>query len=149
MNSIIFSATPLVESAIGMLEEWIVRLGIGYVEYWFLSAAFGLMPSSKEGADESSQKQKAVERATRLCYRVLSMQDDLGNTPSLTTGGSEYDSVEATANQLQAAAADPTLSFGDKDLQLGTDLFMGTFDFTDLVDPINLENMWPYDMADM
>jgi hypothetical protein len=94
-----FMATTLCTTAINLIEKArqifeikITRLGTGYMEYWLLCAALGMMPAADQPAtsitsimnavpdDFRSRGKKALDRVTSHCYRVLSMQKDPENS---------------------------------------------------------------------
>jgi hypothetical protein len=115
-----FMATTLCTTAINLLEKArqlfehkIMRLGTGYMEYWLLCAALGMMPATDQPAtsissimntvpdDLRSRGKKALDRVTSHCYRVLSMQKDpensfassLRNTISVTSPATPLSNV--------------------------------------------------------
>ncbi|KAF2013590.1 hypothetical protein BU24DRAFT_349650 [Aaosphaeria arxii CBS 175.79] len=85
------TAIELLERARSCFEQRVMRLGTGYMEYWLISAAIGIMPSdapsqtpSSDGADRAvddirERGRKAIERITSLCFRVLALQKDPAN----------------------------------------------------------------------
>lgn len=94
-----FLATTLCTTAINILEKIrqlfehkVLRLGTGYMEYWLLCSALGIMPATNQSAtsiasitnvtpdDLRSRGRKALERITSLCFRVLALQKDPENT---------------------------------------------------------------------
>jgi hypothetical protein len=86
------SGINLLEKARQLFEHKIMRLGTGYMEYWLVCAALGIMPSTDQPAnsissimnaapdDFRSRSKKALDRVTSHCYRVLSMQKDPENS---------------------------------------------------------------------
>ncbi|KAF2266273.1 hypothetical protein CC78DRAFT_491947 [Lojkania enalia] len=80
------SSIELMERALSVFENKVMRLGTGYMEYWIMSAAIGIMPSLSPSAsqltyaeDIRSRGHKAIDRITRLCFRVLALQKDPGS----------------------------------------------------------------------
>ncbi|KAF2710337.1 hypothetical protein K504DRAFT_377201 [Pleomassaria siparia CBS 279.74] len=87
------SAIALLERARSLYEAKVMRLGTGYMEYWLISASIGILPSATSSLpttsiasltavddDIKTRVRKAVDRTTALCFRVLAMQKDPGNT---------------------------------------------------------------------
>jgi len=86
------TAISLLEKARQLFEHKITRLGTGYMEYWLICAALGMMPATDQPAtsissimntapdDFRSRGKKALDRVTSHCYRVLSMQKDPENS---------------------------------------------------------------------
>ncbi|OCK80873.1 hypothetical protein K432DRAFT_442833 [Lepidopterella palustris CBS 459.81] len=77
------TALPLLDTALEIFEHKMMRLGTGYMEYWLMCAAQGVLPSlpsnpllstAAQQADLKSRGQRAVEKITRLCYKVLALQ---------------------------------------------------------------------------
>ncbi|KAH7121292.1 fungal-specific transcription factor domain-containing protein [Dendryphion nanum] len=90
-ETLITTAVELLERARAIFELKVTRLGTGYMEYWLISAAMGIMPMTTKlqghsnssivyipsSADDiASRSRKAMERLTSLCFRVLAMQKD-------------------------------------------------------------------------
>ena len=66
-----------IENALLMLEEKITRLGTGYTNFWYISAAFGLVLSKVSPESAAAQKQQAIDRVARQYYKVLASQEDI------------------------------------------------------------------------
>ena len=66
-----------IENALVMLEEKITRLGTGYTNFWYISAAFGLVLSKASPGNAATQKQQAIDRVARQYYKVLASQEDI------------------------------------------------------------------------
>lgn len=94
-----FLATTLCTTAISLLEKGrllfehkVMRLGTGFIEYWLICCAQGIMPTTNQPAtsiasitntspdDLRSRGRKALERVTSLCFRVLALQKDPENS---------------------------------------------------------------------
>ncbi|KAF1948186.1 hypothetical protein CC80DRAFT_556481 [Byssothecium circinans] len=85
------TAIDLLEKVRQLFEYKLLRLGTGYIEYWLLCAAIGIMPSTNQPVtsiasitntapdDLQSRARKALERVTSLCFRVLALQKDPEN----------------------------------------------------------------------
>ena len=84
MKSLITSSLELIERCMILFETKVMSMGTGYMEYWLLCAAVSLMPASTPtnpaiynyDNDLRLRNQKAIDRMTRLCFRVLAMQKD-------------------------------------------------------------------------
>jgi hypothetical protein len=80
LSSLRSSTSSLVEKALEIFEQKMMRLGTGYMEYWLMSAAYGLIPSSNPSTsadDLRSRGKNAIEKMTRLCYKILALQENL------------------------------------------------------------------------
>lgn len=79
LSSVRFSAASLVEKALEIFEQKMMRLGTGYMEFWLMSAAYGIMPSvsdpSASAEDMKARGRKAVEKISRVSYKILALQD--------------------------------------------------------------------------
>lgn len=70
-----------------MLEEKVTRLERGYVNYLFVSTAYGLVVSQECPEHSQDHKYEAIEGATRLYCKILgstgefSGSNELGNEP--------------------------------------------------------------------
>ena len=78
-----FSFSPLLDTALAMLEEKIMRLGVGFQEYWFSSAAYSLVRSISSAGHSSSQELQAIDRFTRVYYRIIAFQENLSKASVL------------------------------------------------------------------
>ena len=76
------SLQPLVEGALDLLEDKVLRLGEWYHQYWFASAAFAFASCRVEERGEDAARNKAVERVSRLYYKVLAFQNKRSTTPA-------------------------------------------------------------------
>lgn len=91
VSTLCSSAIELMERGRSVFEHKVMRLGTGYMEYWLVCAAVGIMPSMpltptttsraiNTGPDDiQSRERKAIDRITSLCFRVLAMQKDPGS----------------------------------------------------------------------
>jgi len=82
------TAINLLEKTRQVFEHKVMRLGTGYMEYWLICSAQGLMPPNNNISATSmasiaittdtvrSRGRKAIERVTSLCFRVLALQKD-------------------------------------------------------------------------
>jgi hypothetical protein len=85
------TSIELMEHGRELYEHKVMHLGTGYMEYWLMSAAIGIMPSTPATPattskavntapdDLRSRGRKAVERMTSMCFRVLALQKDPSN----------------------------------------------------------------------
>jgi hypothetical protein len=102
------AAISLIERARALYEAKVMRLGTGYMEYWLISASIGILPSTSSppitsiasltsnNDDIKTRVRKAIDRTTALCFRVLAMQKDQGNSfatsiRSTLVGGEQSD----------------------------------------------------------
>ncbi|KAF2181575.1 hypothetical protein K469DRAFT_260358 [Zopfia rhizophila CBS 207.26] len=108
------SSIELLENALSIFENKLMRLGTGYMEYWLISAAIGIMPSASSthsqninvdgGLSEVQRRgRKAIDRITRLCFKVLALQKDHN-----TEFASSLRSTMATASPPETR---PSISF--------------------------------------
>lgn len=88
------SAIEILEQAVQVFEQKIMRLGTGYMEYWLLSSALGMLPGPSTAKplatsiahimssndDIQSRCKKTLDRFQTLTFRVLAMQQDPGTT---------------------------------------------------------------------
>ncbi|KAF2684894.1 hypothetical protein K458DRAFT_431158 [Lentithecium fluviatile CBS 122367] len=119
------TAINLLEKARQLFEHKITRLGTGYMEYWLVCAALGMMPATDQPAtsissimnvapdDFRSRGKKALDRVTSHCYRVLSMQKDPENSfaSSLRTTITVASPVTPMSNAGGHAGA-PPMAYG-------------------------------------
>lgn len=84
LSSLILGCTvfPLLDNALFMLEEKITRIERGYKNYLFVSAAYGLILSQEYPERAAYQKSEAIERATGLYARILTLTGQL-SAPTL------------------------------------------------------------------
>lgn len=88
------SAIDVLDLAITVYEQKVMRMGTGYMEYWLLAAAVGMLPppsSSKPPTtsiahimsptdDIQVRCRKTLDRFQTLAFRVLALQKDPGNS---------------------------------------------------------------------
>ncbi|KAL1595845.1 hypothetical protein SLS60_009535 [Paraconiothyrium brasiliense] len=87
------TAVNLLEKVRQLFENKVMRLGTGYMEYFLLCSAQGIMPSLNQDRGTSiasitnataddlrSRGRKALERVTSLCFRVLALQKEPADT---------------------------------------------------------------------
>ncbi|KAJ4987815.1 transcriptional regulatory protein [Stagonosporopsis vannaccii] len=93
-RTLIKTSIEILERTLQLLERKVMRVGTGYMEYWLLSAAIGMLPpltppprTSSSIAhrisheDEVRERCKAaLDRFTGLAFRVLAMQRDPKNS---------------------------------------------------------------------
>ncbi|KAJ8117971.1 hypothetical protein OPT61_g955 [Boeremia exigua] len=93
-RNLIKTSIEILERTLQLYERKVMRLGTGYMEYWLLSAAIGMLPplappsrtSSSiahriSNEDELRERCKtALNRFTSLAFRVLAMQRDPQNS---------------------------------------------------------------------
>lgn len=102
LSSLRSSASSIVEKAIEIFEQKMMRIGTGYMEFWLMSAAYGIMPSSNPSAgtdDLKSRGKKAIEKLTRICYKILALQENV-------TAGIESQPVARRVVAQTSAASD-------------------------------------------
>ncbi|KAF1845580.1 uncharacterized protein K460DRAFT_283904 [Cucurbitaria berberidis CBS 394.84] len=84
------SSVEILERSRQIFEQKVMRLGTGYMEFWLLSAAVGMLPSAPSPAtsiayvtntsdDIHSRCKITLDRFTTLLFRVLALQKDPGN----------------------------------------------------------------------
>jgi Fungal Zn(2)-Cys(6) binuclear cluster domain/Fungal specific transcription factor domain len=158
-----FTATPLlrnlvplainsVEQALSLIQDTVMRLGQGFKEYWYLSAAFSVLQLRDPDRTNVDQKQAAVDRIAANYYRVLGSQEDM-----FTNGATTLPSVESTVTTgftpkpsttpLSQPFALPSLSQETTPLNIldalpGTD--SGLFPIMDMSN-WTLEEFWSFD----
>jgi hypothetical protein len=87
------TAVSLLEKVRQLFEHKVMRLGTGYMEYFLLCSAQGIMPNTNQDRGTSiasitnatvddlrSRGRKALERVTSLCFRVLALQKEPADT---------------------------------------------------------------------
>jgi hypothetical protein len=93
-RTLIQASIDVLEHTLQLFERKVMRLGTGYMEYWLLSAAIGMLPPLNPiprpsssiahrttNEDEMRERCKtALERFTSLAFRVLAMQRDPSNS---------------------------------------------------------------------
>ncbi|KAI9737560.1 MAG: hypothetical protein M1834_009715 [Cirrosporium novae-zelandiae] len=82
LQNMVHSFSQTVEKVLAMLEDYVIRLGRGFSSYWFVSAAYSLA-QSKSSVDSNILRDQAMNRCTRLYYRILASQEDLSRTDAL------------------------------------------------------------------
>ncbi|KAF3005947.1 hypothetical protein E8E13_010120 [Curvularia kusanoi] len=97
-RTLVKTCVELLERTLYLFERKVMRLGTGYMEYWLLSAAIGMLPPltppprktssiahRMSNEDEMRERCKlALDRFTGLAFRILAMQRD--SSKSLTAG---------------------------------------------------------------
>lgn len=89
------SSIEILERTRHIFEQKVMRLGTGYMEFWLLSAAVGMLPSIPSPAtsiayvtnandDILSRCRTTLDRFTTLTFRVLALQKDPGNSFALS-----------------------------------------------------------------
>jgi hypothetical protein len=93
-RALITTSIEILERTLHLFELKVMRLGTGYMEYWLLSAATGMLPlinppprpsaistTHLDNADDMRERcKKALERFTSLAYKVLALQSDPRNS---------------------------------------------------------------------
>jgi hypothetical protein len=105
------TSIQLMDRARTLFEHRLLRLGTGYMESWLLTAAIGIMPSTTSTTintvpndNVNTRAQKAIERITSHCFRVLAMQQDPNNEfasslrTTLTQAASNPDLLHSAAS---------------------------------------------------
>ncbi|KAF2004480.1 hypothetical protein P154DRAFT_617026 [Amniculicola lignicola CBS 123094] len=92
-----------IEKALSIIEERSIRPGRGNHQYWIVSAACSLARSKRDPENADELRKQAAGRVSRLLYKILSLQDDVGE---------EYFATEVVLEPLQhgdgAVLANPT-----------------------------------------
>ena len=78
-KSLANSLHTMVDSALSILEDKVLRLGEWYESFWIACAAFAMGRCRLEGRPDEA-KANAIERITKLYYKVLAFQDRQGST---------------------------------------------------------------------
>ena len=92
------SAFELVEKALEMLEDKVVRLGSGISQFWLVCAAYGCVKAELSPEQAMVQEQRAADRMTSLYYKFLSLQADQSRDSSMITAANQGSSI-ATMTQ--------------------------------------------------
>lgn len=85
------TSVEILDRARQIFEQKVMRLGTGYMEYWLLSAAVGMLPAppsltapagfvENTSDDFVKRCRKALDFFTAMAFRVLKMQKDPGNS---------------------------------------------------------------------
>ncbi|KAF2868316.1 hypothetical protein BDV95DRAFT_500925 [Massariosphaeria phaeospora] len=69
------------QKALRLQEERAMRPGRGSHQHWYCSAAYSLVGIKYDPANADVLKRQAVDRVSRLLYKVLSLQDDSSTEP--------------------------------------------------------------------
>ncbi|MCJ1445376.1 MAG: hypothetical protein MMC23_005881 [Stictis urceolatum] len=171
-KSLNISFQQFAEEGLRMLEEKVMRLGECRNHHWFISAAYSFVLAKVAPETAHLTKQQAVDRATRLFYRILASQEEhpkLGSagtlTPSLTasestsnTGG--YGPLQMqTAHNGFSAINTPQVNFlpGPRFGEISADHEQATDQAMQSLDPFEyfdlgewaLDNLWPIDNMEM
>jgi hypothetical protein len=108
------TSVSIMESAQSSFEDKTLRLGTGYMEFWLMTAAMGIMPStsgiaptapsgtSTSSMDLPSRGRNAIDRFTSLCFRVLALQKDPG-AEFASSLGNTFASASHTPSEMQFA----------------------------------------------
>jgi hypothetical protein len=86
-RTLIITCVEILDKTLQLFERKVMRLGTGYMEYWLLSAAIGMLPPlptaptsilhiTNKDDDMRSRCKKALDRFTSLAFKVLAMQSD-------------------------------------------------------------------------
>ncbi|KAF2440990.1 hypothetical protein P171DRAFT_419065 [Karstenula rhodostoma CBS 690.94] len=88
-STLCMTAVNLIERVRQCFEHKVMRLGTGYMEYFLLCSAQGIMPNVNQDRGTSiasitnatsddlrSRGRKSLERVTSLCFRVLALQKE-------------------------------------------------------------------------
>lgn len=116
-RTLIKTCIEILEQTLQLFERKVMRLGTGYMEYWLLSAAIGMLPPMNPvprptssiahrttNEDEIRERCKtALERFTSLASRVLAMQRDPSS--SLAVGLRESMSASSPSDARTPSAA--------------------------------------------
>jgi hypothetical protein len=118
------TAIALIERARALYEAKVMRLGTGYMEYWLISASIGILPTTSglpttsiaslmNNDDIKTRVRKAIDRTTALCFRVLAMQKDQGNSfassvRSTLVGGEQSDMRTPISSVVVPTGSTPT-----------------------------------------
>jgi hypothetical protein len=116
------TAADLLEKSRQLFEHKLLRLGTGYVEYWLLCAAIGIMPTTHQPAtsiasitnttpdDLRTRARISLERVTSLCFRVLALQKD----PEMSFAASlRHTIAQPSPSSSNHTAQTPEASSGD------------------------------------
>lgn len=94
-RALITTSIEILDRCIQLFEKKVMRLGTGYMEYWLLTAAIGMLPPvnspgglhvtpipdmTTDSEEMRERCRKALDRFTALAFRVLAMQRDPGNS---------------------------------------------------------------------
>ena len=90
-KTLCISSAEILERSRLIFEQKVMRLGTGYLEFWLMSAAVGMLPSAPSPAtsiafvtnandDILSRCRLTLDRFTALTFRVLAFQKDPGNS---------------------------------------------------------------------
>ena len=127
-RALVNTSIEILECTVELFEKKIMRLGTGYMEYWLLSAAIGMLPpfnpqsrlysiSSPHTITSSDMRErckKALDRFTSLAFKVLAMQKD--STNSLAT---------SLRNTMSASSPSDTQTLGGASEGKGVSGFAG------------------------
>jgi hypothetical protein len=112
------SSIDLLERARQLFEQKVFRLGTGYMEYWLISAAVGMLPPPPSPAtsiayinnandDIISRCRKTLDCFTQLAFRVLALQRDPENSLA-----SSLRTTMASASPSEGRTSTPGMDLG-------------------------------------
>lgn len=123
-----------VETSLSMLEDSIFRIGSGFKDYWYISAAAGVLSTiTSHHTDPDFAKQKSVERVIALYRRVFGDQITVG------AGGAAPPNEEAwvtAGNVLPVEQMGPQQQKG---------LLLDQLDLEDLAH-WTMDDLWSFDL---
>ena len=70
------SSLQLLERALGLLQDKMMRLGLGASHYWSVFAAYTVVKTKMFPDRAKEHEMQAADRITHLCYEFLSLQED-------------------------------------------------------------------------
>jgi hypothetical protein len=123
------SSIELLERTRQLFEQKVFRLGTGYMEYWLMSAAVGMLPPPPSPAtsiayinnandDIMSRCRKTLDCFTQLAFRVLALQRDAENSLA-----SSLQNTMASVSPSDGRTSTPGITLGIGN-GLGTSLMM-------------------------
>lgn len=138
-RTLCLTALELLESTREIFEHKVMRLGTGYMEFWLLSAAIGMLPAPPSPStsiayvthakdDIPARCKRTLDTFTALAFRVLALQKDGQTNFSSTSMPSISPSEARTPNAAAGNVADsngttqptdPSIYNGVPDLGLG------------------------------
>jgi hypothetical protein len=135
------SALEVLELAGQVFEQKVMRIGTGYMEYWLLSAAIGMLPPApstkhpttsiayvtNDSDDIHTRCKKTLDRFQTLAFRVLALQKDPENTfaSSLRHTMADVSPSNPRTPSVVSAALPSRLSFGTTPTAMSDSIYSG------------------------
>jgi Fungal specific transcription factor domain/Fungal Zn(2)-Cys(6) binuclear cluster domain len=141
-----------VEQSLSLFQDCVLRIGQGFKEYWYLSAALSVLQTRNPTRSNIDQQQAAVDRIAALYYRVLGSQEEMWTEGAISrppADGTVASLPNGTGAVSQQTFAQQPLSEETTPLNNYQDVFSGpdAVSLFAMMDMSNwtLEDAWNFD----